>query len=437
MKQIHPLALLLLSAALASPSLAEEPQVTGAQEHPGPQHAEAIKSDGLVLREALAQIRANNPSLRAARSGIDAARGRRRQAGLLPNPEFEFESEEMPSDRFGDFGKSANALLLKQELVTAGKRKAATALADKEIELSHAGYALLERELFTEGKKAFYGLLAAQELVSVSNRLTEIARRNAEASQRRVDAGDVSPVDAVRARVALSRAQAEQQNALKEQDNARTELVRLMGAPDAVLGLVGGTDEFYRLPEPLREGRELRAAIEGHPQLKGVSLARESAELELRAARRERWPNIELVLGVRSAPGEEPGNREETFILGAGVALPIFDRNQGAIAEAGANRRKAEHELLAERQELVTQFRQALRSYVSARQRAGRYATEIVPGARKAFDLVNRAYQAGDISQLELLEAQQTLAESELEYVEALGELREAQAELDGLIGKE
>ncbi|MDP7135568.1 MAG: TolC family protein, partial [Planctomycetota bacterium] len=81
-------------------------------------------------------------------------------------------------------------------------------------------------------------------------------------------------------------------------------------------------------------------------------------------------------------------------------------------------------------------FRQALRNYISVRQQVERYAKEIVPGARKAFDLVNLAYKAGDISQLELLEAQQTLAESELEYVEALGELKEAQAELEGLVGK-
>jgi len=437
MKQIQSIAFVLISATFSVPTRAEEPQATRARDDSGPARTIAIKSDGLILREALAMVRANNPSLQAARASIDAARGRRRQAGLYPNPEFEFESEEMPSDSFGDFDKSANAFVLAQEVVTAGKRRAATALAGKEIEVSHAEYALLEREVLTEGKKAFFALLAAQELVTVSSRLLEIARRNADASQRRVDAGDVSPVDAIRARVALSRAQVEQQNARKEHENAKSELLRLMGAPEAALDRVGGAEAFYRLPEPAKEESELQAAIGSHPQFQGISLARESAELELKAARRERWPNIEFIMGVESAPGEDPGNREETFILGAGVALPIFDRNQGAIAEAAANRRKAEHELLAGRQELVTQFRQALRTYVSARQQAERYATEIVPGARKAFDLVNRAYRAGDISQLELLEAQQTLAESELEYVEALGELKDAQAELEGLIGED
>jgi len=320
--------------------------------------------------------------------------------------------------------------------VTVGKRKAAMAAAGKEVEISANEYALLERETLTEAKVAFFALLAAQEKVAVSNRLVEIAQRNSLASQRRVDAGDVSSVDAVRANVALSRVKVELQSAERDRANAAQGLLRLMGAPDATLSSVGQTGDLYRTTAAPGEEDVLVSALKKHPQLVGILHSRELAELEVGAAEKERWPNVEVAFGVETAPGGD-GGREQSFIIGVGIPLPIFDRNQGAIAEAKANRRSAEHELKAAEQELLSLLRQALRTYVSARQQAESYAKEIVPGARKAFDLVNRAYLAGDINQLELLEAQQTLAESELEYIEALGELKEAQAELEGLIGEE
>lgn len=395
-----------------------------------------IKSEGMSLSEVMEITRLHNPVLKAGRAGIDAARGRGQQAGLYPNPEFEFEAEEMPTGSFGNLEKSVDTFVFAQEIVTAGKRKAAMAAAGKEVEISASEYAQREREVLTESKITFYSLLAAQEKVAVSTRVVQIAQKNALASQRRVEAGDVSPVDAVRANVALSRVKVELRNAERDRANAAQGLLRLMGAPDAALNSVGQTGALYRTTAAPGEEDALISALKRHPQLQGILRSRELAELEQWAAERDRWPNVEVAFGVETAPAEG-GGREQSFILGVGIPLPIFDRNQGAIAEAKANRRRAEHELEAAEQELLSLLRQALRTYVSAREQAESYGKEIVPGARKAFDLVNRAYLAGDIGQVELLEAQQTLAESELEYIEALGELKEAQAELEGLIGQE
>ncbi|MDA0836783.1 MAG: TolC family protein [Planctomycetota bacterium] len=395
-----------------------------------------VKADGMSISEMMEIVRTGNLLLKAGRESIEAAKGRRQQSGLRPNPEFEFESEEMPSDNFGDFSKSANTFLFKQEILTAGKRKAAMAAAGKEVEISTYEYALLEREIFTEGKTAFYALLMAQEKVTVSNRLVEIAQKNAQASQRRVDVGDVSSVDAVRANIALSRTRVELEVAEKVKANAAKELLRLMGTPDAALSSVGQAGELYQTADVFDGEGALAAVLEKHPQLQGIVRTKELAELEQKVAEKERWPNVEAGIGVKNAP-DAGGGREQTFTLVLGIPLPIFNRNQGAIAEAQATRRKAEYELQAGRQELTTRFRLVLRNYNSARQQVERFAKEIVPGAREAFDLINRAYEAGDISQLELLDAQQTLTESELEYVESLGALKAAKAELEGLIGNE
>ena len=47
------------------------------------------------------------------------------------------------------------------------------------------------------------------------------------------------------------------------------------------------------------------------------------------------------------------------------------------------------------------------------------------------------AYRAGEVSYIELLTAQRSFAQMNLDYVEALGELRAALVEIDGLLLKD
>lgn len=402
---------------------------------PAPAPKPAFRSEGLSLSEVLRFIRGHNPALKAARASIDAAQGRLRQSRLYPNPEFEIEVEDLPTNKFGSFARSANTVLFAQEIVTAGKRKAGIAVAATEAKVTEQEYALLQREILAEGKKAFSGLLAAQERVAVSERLLAISKRNADASRERVKAGGAALVEAVRAEVALARAEAALREAENQKANARKELRRIMGAPGRGPVRVGEPGALYRTPPALPDEKKTRAALAEHPQLAASSLAHDVADRELQLAKRERWPNFEVGLGVETV--KEDGEREETLVLSVGIPLPLFDRNQGAIAEAEANRRKAQHERQAGHDKLATRLDQALQDYTTARRQVESYREKIVPGARRSFELVNRAYQAGEISQIELLEAQQTQAETELEYVDALGALWEALAELEALVGED
>jgi outer membrane protein TolC len=120
----------------------------------------------LTLDTFLTLVRRENPVLTAARSGIDVARDWRSQARLLPNPVLEVEVGDMATGRFGDLGESVNTFLLSQEFVTADKRRAMTAIADTEVAISSLEYEVLEREMLTHGRQAFFTLLAAQERVA-------------------------------------------------------------------------------------------------------------------------------------------------------------------------------------------------------------------------------------------------------------------------------
>ena len=386
----------------------------------------------LTLDTFLALVRRENPVLTAARSGIDVARGWRSQARLLPNPTLEVEVGDMATDRLGDLGESVNTFLLSQEFVTADKRRAMTAIADIEVAISSLEYEVLEREMLTHGRQAFFTLLAAQERVAAFERLLDIARRGAEASRYRVAAGDASPVDTVRAGVALSQAVIGHRHAGVAAANASVALQQLTGCSDGALPQIGSAATLYELPSEAESEASLLAALEQHPAARALQAAVSLAAGELTLARKERWPNIEAGFGIESVPDENDG-RDESFVIELSLPLPVFDRNQGAIAAAKSAYRQAELQYRAGRVQLTTQLRQALRDYVAARQSTETYRSEVVPGAQRAFDLVKLSYEAGEINQLELLDAQQSLIEAELAYIDNLADLRQAQADLQGL----
>src|SRR5438128_1296979 len=88
-----------------------------------------VHNQPLDLRALWGLTLANNPSLVEAAADVEAARGRRAQAGMYPNPRFVYVQDVIGSRvaRQGNF-----ALQLNQEIVTAGKRRLDQAVAQRE-----------------------------------------------------------------------------------------------------------------------------------------------------------------------------------------------------------------------------------------------------------------------------------------------------------------
>ena len=76
-------------------------------------------------------------------------------------------------------------------------------------------------------------------------------------------------------------------------------------------------------------------------------------------------------------------------------------------------------------------------AYASARERAERFRTAILPRARESYKLSLEAYKGGQYEYLRVLEAQRTAAQADLEYNRALGELWRAAGEIAGLLLEE
>ena len=144
----------------------------------------------LTLSEALAAARAGNPVLRAARlrEPVDAAAVD--VAAELPNPELRYErAKDAPRDTIG----------FAQVIELGGRRSRRIDAARAALLTSRAEIALLEAGVAGEVRRAFGDLAAAQRRSRAIAELVELARRTRDAAAARLEAGDVSQLDALQA----------------------------------------------------------------------------------------------------------------------------------------------------------------------------------------------------------------------------------------------
>jgi len=266
----------------------------------------------------------------------------------------------------------------------------------------------------------------------------------------------VSPLELSRAEVALATTQIAYGESLRRLEAARAVLASNWGGKRATFTQATGRLDEVR-PVPVREELEARVG-------RNADLARWSTELaarraEFRLERAERIPDLTVELGFRStgladrkatrygfgSAGEfgftrsESGysaGRDNSLVLGFSLPLPLFNRNQGRIraAEAmiskvGEQRRGAEAAVHAE---LTAAHQTASGAYLKAQT----LRDEVMPKVDETFQKIQRGYQQGKFSYLEVLDTQRTLFDAREAFLDALTRYHRGVVRMERLTGQ-
>jgi outer membrane protein, heavy metal efflux system len=194
-----------------------------------------------------------------------------------------------------------------------------------------------------------------------------------------------------------------------------------VGVPDLPPRTAAGNLED--IPAELEESPVLESLTRESPAVLIAQEVVNRARAELTRSQREPVPNLELRGGLQN-------NREILESTGArvgwqgflevGVPLPLFNRNQGNVAAAEAQLERSEREV--ERVALVLRERASshFEVYQTSRLMVDRYRGELLPRARKAYELRLQSHGLMLASYPQVLEAQLRLFELQEEYVAAL-----------------
>lgn len=375
----------------------------------------------LSLRQAIDIALAANPELAAARTEIEAVEGVRLQAGTRPNPELAYLIEDTRRDT------RTTTVQVQQPIELGGQRAARIDAAERALDA--ARFELDARRLAVRAAvaTAFFDLLALQDRARVAEDSLALAQRSSRAAGRRVAAGQVSPVEETKARVAEAGVRIELTQVGAEIVAARARLAYAMGRPLGAARPEGRLDDLPALPP----ADAVRDRLDAAPGVRRAMLELERRRALAALERARRLSNVTVSVGTRRV--EEAGRQQA--VVGVSIPLPLFDRNQGNVLEAQRREDKAADELRAARALAEAEAEQALARLAAARDEARALASDVLPGAQSAFDAATKGFELGKFSFLEALDAQRTLLQARTQVLRALAEAQRAAFDLQRILG--
>lgn len=409
-----------------TPAQPAAPRVSAPESSPASRAVDRLKAGPLTLADALLLAEALNPELAAAGAGADAARGRRLQAGLYPNPTLTLSAEDGPARNLG-LRHGTKSVEIEQTLILGGRRGAARNEGRADVRVAEAEREVARRQLRHAVTTDFLNVVYAQRLLVLSRELRDLALRFNDVTQARVDLQAAPEMEALKTRIEAERMSQEVADAEGRLVSARRLLAADLGDESLPVGECSGAmgdPTIAHDPGLLR-----KKLIEEHPLLTAAAREIERAEATLARRRAERVPDLTLGVGWGWIEDEHETVMQTTL----GIPLPVFDRNQGSIAEAEAERRRARLLSTATLNALLAQLDAAQARYSAAATKVRAYRERILPASEKAQSQSQDAYGLGKSSILEAIDAQRTLIETRTAALDAEKELGEAAAELEAL----
>jgi cobalt-zinc-cadmium efflux system outer membrane protein len=375
----------------------------------------------------------NNPTAAAAAAGIDAARGRTRQAGAWPNPVIGYSGEEIKTgdlDRRGEHG-----FFVEQMIPLGGKLRLSRDVFQKTIDRAEALRDLQRLRILTSVRQTFYSVLLTERRIQVQERLAALASEAVGVTAQLFNVGAADRPDYLEIEIESRRLQLQLNRSKNELFAVRAQLAALTGVREVATRPIAGTIEAA-IPELERE-QVIRTLLEQSPELRAARAELERTRAVTVRARRDTYPDLFLRGGsaYNREVGEDTGRPigwEGT--LEAGISVPLFNRNTGGIAASRADETRAQAEVT--RLELALQSRGAshFASYLTALRASETYRTEILPRAEEAYRLYLSRYREMAAAYPQVLVAQRTFFEMSNEYLESLNEAWRAALQLQGLL---
>ncbi len=369
----------------------------------------------LELPRVLSIAIEKNPALKAARGSCKARAGELIQAGLRPNPEFSIEVE-----NFGGVGSRSGfrgtetTLKVSQLIELGSKRSARKLVASMERRLAEEEYRVTALAILAQVEQAFWAALAAQKRYRLSEKLLKLAQETLKTAKRRLEAGKVSPMELNKASVMYSLAHIELRRAFYQLEVARKGLFILLDMdPSQPVTLTG---ELAKISGDLKPYPALEALLSRSPRMRRLQVAIQVQKARALLARSLAIPDVTLSAGMRRF--EE--TNDHAFVAALEIPMPFFNRNQGNRLSVIQEVQRAIDEARFKELELKNRLYAAYRSLESSLEEARSLEREGLPQAELGFKAAKEGYGYGKFAYLDLLDAQRTLFQLRLRYIDVL-----------------
>lgn len=392
--------------------------------------APAAEARGLTMQEALAMARRTNKNLVVSRAQLAAAHTNIEQAwaALFPVVSVHGKYTRNYKNAVLDFGAILKAYMridnstpppnlqttilkgnqldgdlnANMPLIAPAAYPALDAVK-KGYASSEATYETSEDDILYSVAQTFYAAAAADEVRVVRESAINVAKATLDNAQTRFAAGTVTKVDVDRAELALVRAQQGDLDARYAQEQSYRALATLIQS-----------DRPFKVvpPEvlPPNDAGDLDLALHLRPEFRGLILSAESSDAQRRAYGWKWAPTLSAFANAHLGNYVGFTGNSYSWAVGAVLDWTLFDGGtrdaERHLAAAQAAQAEAQAAVLRDsiRDDLLNN-----RSLLDTRREAVTAAQRGADLAAETLDLVRSQYEAGTVTQIDLLQAQDNL----------------------------
>ena len=390
-----------------------------------------LAAETLDFDQAQTYALSHSPAIRAAYSTIGQARGRLLQAGLWPNPEIDLSYR--ADVLFGGDGQDKAMASLMQRLPWSGRLARAQKVSRVEVAVALAEVRDAERKLILEVQRTFIQARAAAEkaasLKILSASMDSLIALN-EAGQQ---SGQASAVAVNLAKVEKEGLRQQMLSLEADEEAAVTALKGTLGMPGThPLTLKGSMAEIIHILKKPAAGTTLY-----RPDLVRAALETDAAAAEIALARSEVWEDITVGVEYEYMKTLNGMDLMNDNFLGARiiVPLPVWNRNQGNIAEKTAGRERAGSALEAVKLGIESEIATARVRAAKTGSIASVISKDSLPLLDETRGVLESSIRTGQASTTEAITLTNQEINQRLFYVDSLMNQAQALSELEAALG--
>ncbi len=388
----------------------------------------------LTLNDALVLFLKQNIDLLISQYGIDTAKGQEITASLFPNPVLNAWLYTSLTQGHNLAQSTEVGGTVQQLFEVAGKRGYRIESAKFGTMSAESGFKDALRQLSFTVKDSYFHVQTARRHLTVAQENRDRFTRILEVNTLRFQKGFISGVDLIRIRLQVVDFETTVIQSQQDLESALNDLRLVLAiTPETQIELLTGLD-FHRIDPELRALHQ--TALNNRPdiQLKRQTIAQRHADYKL--AKAYRYPDPAIGPGVTYQGPTGPDNPQQYFAV-LTVPLQVFNRNQGNIVQSEVAMRTAEADLRKTLIQTRNDVNVAYRTLLQSRRLVEVFQAGVLDDARSSLSVIEKTYERGGVTILDLLDAARTAASVQLNYVDALGSYNRNIFQLESAIGKE
>lgn len=384
----------------------------------------------LSLKEAIDQALASRVSLKANAERVSVAQALRRQAGAIPNPEFQFQNENLRPGQ--TYTRDVDTLaMINQPLDILGKRSARIDAATKDIVRSQADYDAARWEVIRNVRLAYWAARGAQEVQSILKQAADNFQKTVDYNAARLSVGAIAEQDLLRVQLEHERISIAANLAQIDANKARADLLRQMGQAQFAPVV---------LTEPLTVSQDIQLlgidqVLAQRPEIRAARAAVEEAEANARVQGVAARPDLSLTYGYKRTELPDTTYGVNTAIASLRVTLPLIDKNQGNRAAAQAETRRSQDMLAALESDIRMEYSAALEEFQMRRAELVNALEPLRQHAANISQIASAAYAEGGGDLLRFLDAERARMDAEVAWARGMADYWQSVAKLEAAEG--